>query len=42
MNAYAYAQTLEFREDQELRQKGWIGSVAVHMLLVALLLVAPR
>jgi TonB family protein len=42
MNAYAYAQALEFREDQELRQKGWIGSVTVHMLIVALLIMAPH
>jgi len=42
MNAYAYAQTLEFREDLELRRKGWIGSVAIHMLVVALLIMAPR
>ena len=42
MNAYAYAQALEFREDQELRQKGWIGSVVIHTLLVALLIMAPH
>jgi len=42
MNAYVHAKVLEFREDQELRQKGWIGSVAIHMLLVALLILVPR
>lgn len=42
MNAYVHARVLEFREDRELRQKGWIGSILVHVLLVALLFVVPQ
>ena len=42
MNAMAYAQTLELREEHELRQKGWIGSLIIHAILLALLLLYPR
>jgi len=38
----AYAQTLELREDQELRQKGWMGSIAIHALVIALIFMYPR
>ena len=37
MNAYAYSQALEFREDHELRKKGWLGSLTLHAVLIALL-----
>ncbi len=42
MNAIAYAQTLELREEHELKQKGWISSLIVHALLIMLLLMAPK
>lgn len=42
MNAMVYNSALELREEQELRQKGWMGSVVLHALLVAFLLLSPH
>jgi TonB family protein len=42
MNAYAYSQALEFREDSELRKKGWLGSLLLHGMLIALLFLWPK
>ena len=42
MNAYAYSHALEFREDQELRRKGWMGSVILHGLALLLLFTLPK
>lgn len=42
MNAYAYTQAIEFREDSELRKKGWLGSLAIHGLLLLLLFMYPK
>lgn len=42
MNAYAYTQAIEFREDAELRKKGWLGSVVVHGVVMLLLFLYPR
>lgn len=42
MNAYAYSQALEFREDSELRKKGWLGSLTLHGVLIALLFLWPK
>ena len=42
MNAYAYTQAIEFREDTELRKKGWLGSVVIHGALILLLFIYPR
>jgi TonB family protein len=44
MNAYAYAHghALEVREEQELRRKGWLGSLILHGILIVALFVYPR
>ena len=44
MNAYAYApgHALELREEQELRKKGWLGSLVLHAILILMLFAYPR
>ena len=42
MNAYAYSPALEFREEHELRKKGWLGSVTLHGALLAMLFLWPH
>lgn len=42
MNAMVYNSALELREESELRQKGWAGSLTLHALLLAFLILSPH